>query len=77
MLVGLGRGRNGRGDASAPGATWRSGGGRSRAKGLSTVEYALLAIGVIALIAGALVLLEGGVLGLLDQASSRMRAAAS
>ena len=54
----------------------RSPAGR-RAQGLSTLEYALLALGVIAVIAVALTLLEGGMLDLLGQVSSRMTAAAS
>lgn len=48
-----------------------------RVQGLSTVEYALLALGVIAVIAAALTLLEGGMLDLLGRVSSRMTAAAS
>lgn len=48
---------------------------RGTQRGVSTVEYALLAVGVIAVVGAAIVLLEGGMLGLLDQVSDRMTAA--
>ena len=51
--------------------------GRAAQRGISTVEYALLAVGVIAIIGALIVLLEGGILGLLDQVSGRMTAAAT
>ena len=50
---------------------------RTAQLGISTVEYALLAVGVIAIIGALIVLLEGGILGLLDQVSGRMTAAAT
>ena len=46
-------------------------------RGISSVEYALLALGVIAVFGVVIVLLEGGVLGLLDQVSDQITAAAS
>ena len=50
---------------------------RTAQLGISTVEYALLAVGVIAIVGVLIVLLEGGILGLLDQVSGRMTAAAT
>ena len=65
-------------------AAWRNGtAARSRspagrrANGLSTLEYALVVLGIIAVIAVALTLLEGGMLDLLGRVSSHMTAAAS
>lgn len=46
-------------------------------RGISSVEYALLALGVIAILGVVIAVLEGGVLGLLDQVSNRITAAAS
>lgn len=50
---------------------------RAGQRGISSVEYALLALGVIAVFGVVIVLLEGGVLGLLDQVSDQITAAAS
>ena len=49
----------------------------ARQRGISSVEYALLALGVIAIFGVVIALLEGGVLGLLGQVSDRITAAAS
>ena len=51
--------------------------GPARQRGVSSVEYALLALGVIAILGVVIALLEGGVLGLLDQVSDRITAAVS
>lgn len=48
-----------------------------RQRGVSTVEYALLVLGIIAMAGVAIVLLEGGILGMLGQVSDRVTAAAS
>lgn len=48
-----------------------------RQRGISSVEYALLVLGVIAIFGVVIVLLEGGVLGLLGEVSDRLTAAAS
>ena len=42
---------------------------------MSTVEYALMVIGVIGIIGVALLLLRGGVLGMLGEVSGRLTAA--
>lgn len=49
----------------------------AKQRGISSVEYALLTLGIIAIFGVVIVLLEGGVLGLLDQVSDRITAAAS
>lgn len=49
----------------------------ARQRGISSVEYALLALGVIAIFGVVIVLLEGGVLGLLGEVSDQLTAAAS
>lgn len=49
----------------------------ARQRGVSSVEYALLALGVIAIFGVVIVLLEGGVLGLLGEVSDQLTAAAS
>lgn len=49
----------------------------ARQRGISSVEYALLALGVIAIFGVVIALLEGGVLGLLGEVSDQLTAAAS
>lgn len=49
----------------------------ARQRGISSVEYALLALGIIAIFGVIIALLEGGILGMLDQVSDRITAAVS
>ena len=46
-------------------------------RGVSSIEYALLTLGVIAIFGVVIVLLEGGIMGLLGNVSDRITAAAT
>ena len=59
---------------SAP-ATARGGSSRKKMSGVSTVEYALILVAVVAIVAGAAVVLDAEFEGLLDTLATEIEAA--